>query len=118
MMAVEALAKLPLLTWTVFALLTDNSRTIGPFGRRGTMAIDRIKAINGFAVLIEGRPFDPYDSLRFSLRWCELDHLALEANHIARADPIEFPRSARTCKRRLPCTCTLHTTISFGCTRR
>lgn len=24
MMAVEALAKLPLLTWTVFALLTDN----------------------------------------------------------------------------------------------
>jgi hypothetical protein len=46
---------------------------------------DRIKGINGFAVLIEGRPFDPHDSLRFSLRWCELDHLAFDVNHIARA---------------------------------
>src|SRR6266568_2458225 len=47
---------------------------------------DRLKRIDRFAALVERGPLDLDDTLRLCLRWSQLDHLALDVEHIARAD--------------------------------
>src|SRR5215475_13252412 len=63
-----------------------------PSGRAAGHDANGNKRVNGFAMLVEGCPFDPSNALGFCLRRLELDHLTFDVKLIARAHGGEPPQ--------------------------